>query len=115
MKLNKKRSHESTFSVQSTIESCQKRKKNKVTQDALDEAIINVIIEDNVPRNIIHRDAFRNLVELLAPEDIKVTGKDKVSDRINKRFDVMKTNLKKELSNQTDIGTTADLYTKGKR
>lgn len=112
---NIKRKRDCASGLQSTIEDSIKKKKTKISQEDLDEAILDVIIDDNLPRNIVTSPAFRRLASLNAPENVSVMCRDKVETQINQRFANMKENVKKILSGQSHVGTTADLWSKRRR
>jgi hypothetical protein len=81
-----------------------------VSQAQIDTLVTEYITTELRPLSTVDKQAFKNLVEGLAPGR-KVLSRKALGDRINSSFDSMTTTLRNKLSQANYICTTADLWT----
>ena len=99
---------------QLTIKQCNDEVKI-VTQKMLDEKILNYVIEEVTPKSIVEKAAFKELVLMGLPKNLKVMCRKTLDVNINKQYTKMTDNLRKELLDQQYISAIANLWSKGKR
>lgn len=86
-----------------------------VTQKILDAKVVNFVIQEGVPRSIVEKPAFKDLVTLGLPKKLSVMSRKTLDSNINKMFNKMTDSIREEMSKQPGLSVTADLWSKGKR
>lgn len=86
-----------------------------VTQNMLDEKILNYVIEEVQPFSVVEKGAFIDRILLGLPKNLSIMTRKTLGGRIDKFFTKMTDNILEEFSKQEVISATADLWNKAKR
>lgn len=91
------------------------KKKKKITQKDVDDAVIKLLISATLPHHIVDRPEFKNAILLGLPEDLKVICRQSVKKRLDEYHDLMKSNIMRELQTVDFVASCADVWTKHHR
>lgn len=86
-----------------------------VSQNTLDNAIMEFVIDDLQPLSVVDSPAFINLVRKGLPSSIRIMCRKTLKERLDKKYYEMKAVLDTKLINVEIVSTTADLWSKMKR
>lgn len=86
-----------------------------ITQKQLDSAIIQFVVQDIQPINIVDKPVFLNLIRLGLPKTLSVMCSKTLKSRLNSSANAMVDTITKTLSNIEYISETADCWTQGKK
>ncbi|XP_038124278.1 E3 SUMO-protein ligase ZBED1-like isoform X2 [Cyprinodon tularosa] len=79
-------------------------------KQAIDEAVMNMIITDCQPLSLVEDKGFRELVQLLEPSYVLPCRK-AIKTMISQRYEEKKEQIKKELKSAAAVSLTADMWT----
>lgn len=83
--------------------------KNNISQEKIDEFVVNFVIGTVQPLRIVESPSFIALVTGLQPQK-SVLSRDELSKRINDRYEHMKQLILNQLNNVNYVGTTVDVW-----
>ncbi|XP_061477277.1 uncharacterized protein LOC133381813 [Rhineura floridana] len=86
-----------------------------VTQSSLDKKIIDFIIEETLPLQIVDKPSFVSLVRTGLPKDLAILCSKTLRDRIEKRACHMRETLANRMGAVAYVATAADCWTNGKK
>ncbi|XP_020669662.3 uncharacterized protein LOC110090344 [Pogona vitticeps] len=89
--------------------------KESVTQRILDKKIIDFIVEETLPLQIVDKPSFVRLVLLGLPKDLTIMCAKTLKDRIEKRAASMRDTLANRMGAVEYVATTVDCWLDGKR
>ncbi|XP_041835331.1 zinc finger BED domain-containing protein 4-like [Melanotaenia boesemani] len=78
-------------------------------KQALDEAVINMIIKDCQPLTLVENEGFRELMQLVAPSYVLPSRKT-VKDFVDQKYEEEKEKTKKDLQSAVAVTLTADMW-----
>ncbi|XP_049319320.1 E3 SUMO-protein ligase ZBED1-like [Astyanax mexicanus] len=79
-------------------------------KQAIDEAVVNMIITDCQPLSLVEDVGFRDLLQLLEPSYVLPSRK-AIKTMISQRYEEKKEQVKKELQSAVAVSLTADMWT----
>ncbi|KAI3357771.1 hypothetical protein L3Q82_015529, partial [Scortum barcoo] len=79
-------------------------------KQALDEAVVNMIIKDCQPFTLVENEGFRALMQLVAPSYVLPSRKT-VKDLVDHKYEEEKEKTKKDLQSAIAVTLTADMWT----
>nr|XP_046250116.1 zinc finger BED domain-containing protein 4-like isoform X1 [Scatophagus argus] len=79
-------------------------------KQALDEAVVNMIIKDCQPFTLVENEGFRALMQLVAPSYVLPSRKT-VKDLVDQKYEEEKEKTKKDLQSAIAVTLTADMWT----
>ena len=82
----------------------------RVSQQSVDEAIVNFVIQGLHPLSVVEQEGFKSLVHLLQPS-VAVMSQGTLKNKVQKATQEMKNNLKAAMSEIEFIATTIDCWT----
>ena len=86
-----------------------------VTQSLVDKMLLDLIIEEMLPTNLVDKPSFIIFSRLGLPSSIRIMSKDTLKTKIEKKFVVMIENVKQQLSKVDVVCTTVDFWSKSKK
>lgn len=81
----------------------------KINQKAVDEALMDMIVVDMQPLQIVENDGFKMYTQKLN-EDYEIPSRKRLSQMLDKRYDRISMELKENLKNVSDIALTTDIW-----
>nr|XP_054590355.1 zinc finger BED domain-containing protein 4-like [Nothobranchius furzeri] len=79
-------------------------------KQAVDDAVVNMIIKDCQPLTIVENEGFRELLKLIAPSYVLPSRK-VIKDLVSQKYEEEKEKTKKDLQSVIAVSLTADMWT----
>ncbi|XP_077399284.1 zinc finger BED domain-containing protein 4-like [Vanacampus margaritifer] len=79
-------------------------------KQAVDQAIVSMIIKDCQPLSIVEDEGFRDLLQLLEPSYVLPTRK-AIKNMVSHKYEEQKEKVKEELQSAVAVSLTADMWT----
>ncbi|XP_029316992.1 zinc finger BED domain-containing protein 1-like [Cottoperca gobio] len=91
-------------------ESADTRENTPVPKQAVDEAVVNMIIKDCQPLSLVENEGFRELLKLIIPSYVLPSRKT-IKALVSQRYEEEKEKTKKDLQSAVAVSLTADMWT----
>ncbi|KAG7526053.1 zinc finger BED domain-containing 4-like [Solea senegalensis] len=79
-------------------------------KQAVDEAVVNMIIKDCQPLSFVENEGFRELLKLIVPS-YALPSRKTIKDLVSQRYEEEKEKTKKDLQSAVAVTLTADMWT----
>lgn len=89
--------------------------KRRITQKDVDDAVLDLVINERLPYRTVDSPYFRKAVLLGCPENLTVRCRQTFAKKLSGHHDEMVENVTKEIASAQYVCTTADAWTKFRR
>ncbi|XP_023815553.1 zinc finger BED domain-containing protein 4-like [Oryzias latipes] len=79
-------------------------------KQAVDEAVVNMIIKDCQPLSFVENEGFRELLKLILPS-YALPSRKTIKDLVSQKYEEEKEKTKKDLQSAVAVTLTADMWT----